>query len=441
MIDYLSSKICNSLMPVVHLKPGDLKIGHYIHLPPSSKVHPFFFSSFRIKKHKQLQIIHQLSLDLVLVDFRLSKIKPNNLNVNVINPVTCIATESNAIEDEAATGAADELKFDIQSAYKEDLKSQLDWWNIIQDANRGFENNVVLLQDVYCKITVESKKAIQYLNELTNVILDHSKLDGNFNFVLCTAELSIDVIFQNAINVAVLSCKLAIQLGLNSKECFLITQIALLSNYGLFWVPQTIRNKRVKLNQSENNFLKMHPAYAKKKLQVVNSFTPKFVHSISQVHEKLDGSGYPYGTKGSKITSHARIVGLATYYNSLCNSSTSAQRLSPHLVILKLVKEAGTHYSKKHIGQLIHILGIYPTGTILKYHEHIGQSYMTLPDRIKNPFLVSFTDIQSNFKSRIIDTGLIDSVHINPINTEDVDKEYVTKFRLRNRYNIYCTTG
>jgi HD-GYP domain-containing protein (c-di-GMP phosphodiesterase class II) len=50
-------------------------------------------------------------------------------------------------------------------------------------------------------------------------------------------------------------------------------------------------------------------------------------------HEKLDGSGYPYGVKGSEISKYASIVTICDIYDAMISNRCYKEKLSPFHVI------------------------------------------------------------------------------------------------------------
>ena len=128
----------------------------------------------------------------------------------------------------------------------------------------------------------------------------------------------------------------------------------------------SIRNKKSELTKPEVNYLKQHPAYAAQRLQDIAALPDSVVHSILQVNEKFDGSGYPRGFKQDKISKYAQLVAITTRYNEMCNANLPPHRYSPHLAIGLLFKVANKHYNKAYLEQFIKMIGIYPVGTIVK---------------------------------------------------------------------------
>ena len=62
--------------------------------------------------------------------------------------------------------------------------------------------------------------------------------------------------------------------------------------------------------------MKTHVLIADKILKPLNTFT-QIKKIATQHHERLDGSGYPYGLKGDELDIFTRIVAVVDIYDAL----------------------------------------------------------------------------------------------------------------------------
>ena len=78
---------------------------------------------------------------------------------------------------------------------------------------------------------------------------------------------------------------------------------------------------------------------------------------VGQHHEKLDGSGYPYGLSGERLTMFPRISAVADFYDALSTDRPyrAAVRIDRILATLKAEVAAG-HFDPMVIDALIGIL-------------------------------------------------------------------------------------
>jgi HD-GYP domain-containing protein (c-di-GMP phosphodiesterase class II) len=116
--------------------------------------------------------------------------------------------------------------------------------------------------------------------------------------------------------VAVFTDLIAEGLGLPLPERRALRRAALLHDIGKLGISNTILDKPAKLTSEEFAEIKKHPVYSGDILSGIATF--KDLADIGRGHhEKLDGTGYPLGLKGSEISLHTRIVTVADVFDAL----------------------------------------------------------------------------------------------------------------------------
>ncbi|PKH05636.1 HD-GYP domain-containing protein [Moritella sp. Urea-trap-13] len=413
----------------VSLAIKDLQVGHYINLPIGWTSHPFILNSFLIKDAKQLRILQHLSLETVSVDLSRSKIAQTP---------TSASLQPTQNDQASAEAFAQQAVFKKREEQQTQLSQQQAWWKQIRHTRSKYQDKITILKDIYSKLSLQPKKAMQLLELLSGELTIAAEQQHDFSFVLCNEEISSDSLYQNAMNVTVLSTRLAKQLAFSTQDVAIITQTALLSQFGMLWVPASIRNKRSELTKPEVNYLKQHPAYAAQRLQGIDALPDIVIHSILQVNEKFDGSGYPRGFKQDKISKYAQLVAIATRYNEMCNASLPQQRYSPHLAIGLLFKQADKHYNKTYLEQFIKMLGIYPVGTIVNYDSNQALVQMSIIDSLRQPLIVDFSELEPIKKQPLLHhCGDEDITITKAIGSNNIAPEHLAKFNLLQRNNLY----
>jgi HD-GYP domain-containing protein (c-di-GMP phosphodiesterase class II) len=73
-------------------------------------------------------------------------------------------------------------------------------------------------------------------------------------------------------------------------------------------------------------------------------------------HERLDGSGYPYGLKAEAIPIEARIVAVADTYDALTSDRPYRKACTQAEARRVLVEEAGSRLDSKAVAALFNSL-------------------------------------------------------------------------------------
>ncbi|WP_392339890.1 HD-GYP domain-containing protein [Moritella marina] len=430
-------------MENVSLMIKDLQVGHYINLPIGWTSHPFILNSFLIKDEKQLRIVQHLGLATISVDLSRSKLsQPQSIAAVTIASQTPELTQSALIAAQAVKIQQDTDAAEEKQQLLTQLAQQQAWWKQIRHSRSKYQDKIASLKDIYSKLSLQPEKAMQLLELLSGELAIAAEQQHDFSFALCNEALSSDTLYQNAMNVAVLSTCLAKQLAFSRQDIAMVIHTALLSQFGMLWVPASIRNKKSELTKPEVNYLKQHPAYAAQRLQGIATLPESIIHSILQVNEKFDGSGYPRGLKQDKISKYAQLVAITTRYNEMCNANLPQHRYSPHLAIGLLFKQANKHYNKAYLEQFIKMIGIFPVGTIVNYgNNNQAQVQMGVVDSLRQPLIVDLDELEPIKKQSLLRHCRDEDITIAKwVSSDDIAAEHLAKFNLVQRNNLYFSS-
>lgn len=106
---------------------------------------------------------------------------------------------------------------------------------------------------------------------------------------------------------------IAEQLDLPAETRRVIETSAHLSQIGKISIPRSIRDKESRLNAEEQNIMQEHVLVAEKLLQEAEIEAP-VSEAVTQLYERLDGSGYPNGLADDEIGISARILGMTDIF-------------------------------------------------------------------------------------------------------------------------------
>ena len=137
------------------------------------------------------------------------------------------------------------------------------------------------------------------------------------------------------------SVLIAQELGLSSVEINNIRVGSLLHDVGKIGMPDSILMKKGKLTPEEWHIMKNHPLTGWNILQQVR-LLEHMLPAIIEHHEKLDGSGYPYGLSGNQISLMGRIVAVADVFDAMTSDRPYRDALSIKFVMEYLAENTGT---------------------------------------------------------------------------------------------------
>jgi len=131
---------------------------------------------------------------------------------------------------------------------------------------------------------------------------------------------------NHSVRVADISQALARKIGYSGDELLIFRILGLLHDVGKLRMPDEILEKKGSLLPDELSQVRYHPMDGKR---VLKSIFPdgSIVKWVSEHHEKLNGSGYPYGFSADNIEQPARILAIADIFQALCQKRPYRDRL------------------------------------------------------------------------------------------------------------------
>lgn len=101
-------------------------------------------------------------------------------------------------------------------------------------------------------------------------------------------------------------------------------------------------------------------------LRQTRAVEPRVISVVRYHCERHDGSGYPEGLFGNKIPLLARIAGIATVYDAICNPRESAEPVPPSKGVSVLYNMRDREFQEDLVIKFIQSVGLYPTGTLVE---------------------------------------------------------------------------
>jgi HD-GYP domain-containing protein (c-di-GMP phosphodiesterase class II) len=168
---------------------------------------------------------------------------------------------------------------------------------------------------------------------------------------------------QNALNVCVFATKLAMAEGsFNSNDLMTLGLGALLHDVGSVHLPLQLLEKKAKLTPNEFMEIQKHAEFGYQLLKDQIGLPHIAAQCALQHHERMNGSGYPYGLIGDEIHPYARWIGMLDSYDAMIHPRAYRQALPPHHALEILYANAGTLYDINMVRLFRNNVAIFPLG-------------------------------------------------------------------------------
>ncbi|MEU6991822.1 HD-GYP domain-containing protein [Streptomyces sp. NPDC046465] len=151
------------------------------------------------------------------------------------------------------------------------------------------------------------------------------------------------------------SVMIARELGLDDERVEVLRFAGILHDVGKLGVPTRLLRKDGPLTPDERRIIELHPEYGHEMVRGIG-FLGEARAAILHHHERIDGSGYPYGLTGPQIPQCARVVAVADAFDAM-TSTRSYRRARPvEAAVAELSRCAGAQFDPEMVGALARAL-------------------------------------------------------------------------------------
>lgn len=201
---------------------------------------------------------------------------------------------------------------------------------------------------------------------------------------------------SHSVNVALYSYLIAKWLDLPDDRAMEVSIAGLVHDIGKIMIPKEILNKKGQLTEQEFAIMKYHPILGYESIKDSPELDKVIKEVVLSHHERLDGSGYPYGLAGGDLDLYTRIVSIADVYDAMTQNRVYKKRVSP-FEAFKIMKTEGLEIFDIEIMEvfLTNIAGLLVGMNAVLDNGEVGEIVYIPPHDISNPLI--------NLGSTIID--------------------------------------
>jgi HD-GYP domain-containing protein (c-di-GMP phosphodiesterase class II) len=156
--------------------------------------------------------------------------------------------------------------------------------------------------------------------------------------------------------VAQVAQHIGLEMGLSKDHLQVLWMAAVIHDLGKIAIPAEILAKPTKLTDIEFSLIKKHPEVAHSILRPIE-FHNQMTTIILQHHERVNGSGYPFGLKEEEILLEAKILAVADVFEAMCSHRPYRPALGIELASVELRRNSGIFYDREVVEACLTIHG------------------------------------------------------------------------------------
>lgn len=211
--------------------------------------------------------------------------------------------------------------------------------------------------------------------------------------------------YMHSVAVSALMINLARELGLSNAQARQAGIAGLLHDVGKMAVPLDVLNKPGALTDEEFATMRTHPERGHLLLRRSGDVPDVALDVCLHHHEKVDGTGYPFGLKGEAISLFARMGAICDVYDAVTSNRPYKTPWGPAESIKRMKSWEG-HFDPDVFEAFIRTVGIYPVGSLVRLDD----------DR-----LAIVTDIESDHPASPKVRVFLNAAGGTPLKMEEID--------------------
>ena len=203
-----------------------------------------------------------------------------------------------------------------------------------------------------------------------------------------------DYTYMHSVAVCALMIALARQLRLDADTVRQAGMGGLLHDLGKSAIPLDILNKPGKLTDQEFRTVKDHPEAGHRLLLAAGRAGEIPLDVGLHHHEKTDGSGYPHGLTGDRISLFAKMGAVCDIYDAITSDRPYKAGWDPAESLRRMAEWSAGHFDEKVFHAFVKSVGIYPIGSLVRLESGLlGIVASQGPDSLLKPAVRTFYSV------------------------------------------------
>ncbi|WP_445679834.1 HD domain-containing phosphohydrolase [Radicibacter daui] len=160
--------------------------------------------------------------------------------------------------------------------------------------------------------------------------------NGDIAGLLNALRLHDDYTWVHSVRVAAQMVMFGRQAGLNDADLARLAEAGLVHDIGKLKLSPSLLNKQGTLTAGERAAMESHVSHGVRLLEAIRGVSIEAINVTARHHERLDGSGYPFGLKGAEIDEASLLGATCDIYIALTDRRCHKPMLTKEQAIVRM---------------------------------------------------------------------------------------------------------
>jgi HD-GYP domain-containing protein (c-di-GMP phosphodiesterase class II) len=236
----------------------------------------------------------------------------------------------------------------------------------INAATNAFAKTQELLHNVVQDIRAGNNMRVEVVESVIEDMVDSMVRNPDAMMWVARLREQDTMTYDHGLSVAINLVAFGRHLGFPREQLSQLGVVGLLLDIGKIRVSREILEKNTQLTPAEFAEMKSHVTHSIDILNQTANVNPDVMEGVAQHHERMDGSGYPFGLAGNGISIFGKMAAIADTYAAITKKRPYAEPASPHDALQMLSNWGGTQFQSDMVEHFIQSIGVFPVGSLVE---------------------------------------------------------------------------
>lgn len=344
----------------VTITASQLRLGMYINaIDTSWWEHPFWRSSFLLRRQSDLDKIVASDFQRIEIDTaRGLSPEPAALPVDAASPASAEAVEPLPVVVEPAAPEPAPVR-SRPTRRREDAATR---------AAETVQRSKFAVRRMFGEARLGQAIKPVDVARLVDEIAASVAHDPGAIISVCRLKNKDEYTYLHSVAVCALMINLGRHLRFDEREVRDIGMAGLLHDIGKMAMPDGLLDHPGRLDDDQMRVIRTHPQEGIRLLGDSDELMPIARDVCLHHHERVDGTGYPFGLTAEQLSVHARMGAVCDVYDAVTSNRSYKSAWSPSDALSRMMTWEG-HFDAGALSAFIVSIGIYPIGTLVQMSD------------------------------------------------------------------------
>ena len=279
-----------------------------------------------------------------------------------------------------------------------------------KQASKIFMEAVETVKETVQAVHMDKAINMYKINSTVQTMVDNILYNRDALMGLTSIKMFDEYTFAHSVNTAILAISLGSFLSFGKSQIAALGVAGLLHDVGKVSVPYEIINKPSKLTDAEWEVVKRHPIEGALILSDTPGLTKLAMVVAFEHHQHGDVRGYPWIDDRLQQHPFSHIVSFADTYEALTAARVYYKvQISPEKAIRIMIKEMNNAFDATLLKAFVNMIGIFPTGTLLKLDTGEIGLVMHQTRDLMRPHVLLLTKFDGSEKNNGAEVSLLET--------------------------------